>query len=80
MAMTAGELPADRSGADFAAQPQTPKVAMAYQPLGGEAVDAAAQFSREYQGGIGRNMRASEEAYVRVNMKRLGYNVEEATA
>ncbi len=81
MARSVGELPSDNSGANFAGQPKMPKAAMAYQNHGGEAVDQAAHFSREYQSGIGRNMRASEEAYVRINMKRLGFDIEEtATA
>lgn len=80
MAKTAGDFPAGDSGATFAAQPKTPKSAMAFQALGGEAVDAAAMFSKEYQSGIGKTMRASEESYVRVNMKRAGYELEETTA
>ena len=79
MAQNAGDLPTDDSGANFAAQPKTPKSAMAFQALGGEAVDKAAQFAREYQTMSG--MRASEESYVRINMKNIGLEVEEtATA
>jgi len=80
MARTAGDLPADNGGEHFAAQPKTPKSAMAFQALGGEAVDKAAQFSRQYQQMKGR-MRASEESYVTINMRNIGYTLDEtATA
>ena len=51
---------------------------MAFQALGGEAVDKATTFARQYaqlKGGI----RASEAAYVRVNMAHLGFKLEETT-
>tara|TARA_R100000458_G_scaffold11201_1_gene8956 strand:+ start:997 stop:2397 length:1401 start_codon:yes stop_codon:yes gene_type:complete len=78
MANTAGMLPVDNNGEIFSAHPKTPKSAMAFQSLGSEAVDKASQFARQYaelKGGI----RASEEAYVRVNMSHLGFNLEDAT-
>lgn len=78
MASAAGYLPTDSSGENFAAHPKTPKSAMAFQSLGGEAVDKASQFARQYdqlKGGI----RASEEAYVRVNMAHLGFKLEETS-
>mgnify|MGYP003632056050 FL=1 len=78
MASAAGALPVDSNGENFAAHPQTPKSAMAFQSLGGEAVDKASSFARQYaqlKGGI----RASEEAYVRVNMAHLGFKLEETT-
>lgn len=79
MARTAGELPGESdAAARFSGQPKTPKEAMAFQKLGGEAVDKAAAFCREYDQLKG--MRASREAYVRVNMKRAGFVLEEAAA
>lgn len=76
MARTAGELPADNDGEHFSAQPQTPKSAMAFQELGGEAVDKATTFARQYQQMKG--IRASEASYVRINMRHIGYEIEEA--
>jgi hypothetical protein len=78
MAATAGDLPVDDNGENFAAQPKTPKSAMAFQALGGEAVDKAATFAREYKAFNG-SVRASEESYVRTNMKHLGYELEATT-
>tara|TARA_R110000744_G_scaffold101427_2_gene195491 strand:+ start:23 stop:1435 length:1413 start_codon:yes stop_codon:yes gene_type:complete len=78
MASTAGALPVDSNGENFSAHPTTPKSAMAFQALGGEAVDKATTFARQYaqlKGGI----RASEAAYVRVNMAHLGFKLEETT-
>lgn len=79
MARTAGEFPDDDSGENFSAQNKAPASAMKFQSLGGEAVDKATTFARQYSQLKG--IRASEEAYVRTNMKHLGYEVEEtATA
>lgn len=81
MALSAGALPDDDSGENFRAQPSTPKSAMAFQAQGGEAVDKAAVFSREYQQMKGSGIRASEDAYVRVNMKQVhGIELEETAA
>lgn len=81
MARTVGDLPdGGDAGARFSGQPKTPKEAMAFQALGGEAVDKAAAFCREYDQLKKSGMKASREAYVRVNMKRLGYEPEEAAA
>jgi hypothetical protein len=79
MARTVGDLPADSSGANFAAQPNTPAVAMEYQSLGAAAVEAASGFAREYEQ-MGSRMRASVDAYVRINMRQLGYEVEKEAA
>ena len=83
MARTIGDAPASGdAGARFSGQPQTPKEAMAYQALGGEAVDKAASFCREYDQlkKSSASMKASREAYVRINMKRLKYELEEKAA
>ena len=79
MARTIGDLPeGGDAGARFAGQPKTPKEAMAFQKHGGEAVDKAAAFCREYDQLKG--MRASRESYVKINMKRIGFDLEEAAA
>lgn len=75
MAKSAGTLPPGVNPENFSAQPNTPAAAMAYQPLGGEAVDLAASFCREYDSGVGATMRASKESYVQVNMRRLGHEL-----
>lgn len=77
MASMAGALPVNDDGENFAGQPKTPKSAMAYQALGGEAVEKAVAFAREY--GQIPGMRASEDSYVRTNMKHLGYELEAST-
>jgi len=76
MAKVAGNMPADNSGADFAAHPKTPKSAMAFQSLGGEAVDKAAGFAREHAQ-MKSQIRASEESYVKINMARAGFTIED---
>ena len=77
MARMAGEIPDDDSGENFAVHPKTPKSAMAFRSHGGEAVDNAAGYVREYRQMKG--MRASEEAYVATQMKHYhNLEVEEA--
>ena len=76
MASMAGTMPSSDNGESFSAHPTTPKSAMAFQALGGEAVDKATQFARQYDQMKGR-MRASEESYVRVNMKHVGFELDE---
>lgn len=79
MARTVGDLPDNGdAGARFAGQPKTPKEAMDFQKLGSEAVDKAAAFCREYDQLKG--MRASRASYVKINMKKLGFVLEEAAA
>mgnify|MGYP006899563326 FL=1 len=82
MERMAGDIPTDSSGAAFAAQPKTPKSAMAFQALGGEAVDKAAGFARQWHELKTKgNIKASEESYIRFNMRSLGFVLEEtATA
>lgn len=76
MANMAGALPTNDNGDSFSAHPTTPKSAMAFQALGGEAVDKATTFARQYEQMKGR-IRASEESYVRVNMKHVGFELDE---
>lgn len=77
MASMAGDLPPDADGKNFSSHPKTPKSAMAFQALGHEAVDKATQFARQYPQIKG--LRASEDSYVRTNMKALGFEIEETT-
>lgn len=83
MARTVGDLPDTGDvGARFSGQPKTPKEAMAFQACGSEAVDKAAAFCREYDQlkKSSSGMRASREAYVKINMKRLGFEPQEVAA
>ena len=75
MASMVGTLPSGDNGESFSSHPTTPKSAMAFQSLGGEAVDKATQFARQYEQMKGR-IRASEESYVQVNMKHVGYELD----
>ena len=71
MAKTSAPLPSQTGGANFQDHPNVPKVAMAYQKRGEEAVALASQFAREYEQ-FGGRMRASVEAYVQTNMAAKG--------
>lgn len=80
-ALGANPAPLSDDGGDaakFGAQPNTPKSAMPYADKGSDALEKAITFSRQYRQLKG--MRASEEAYVRVNMERAGYTLEEDAA
>lgn len=64
---------------NFKRQPKAPKEALAFHALGDEALEKAIHFARQYDQ-IGGRMRASRESHIRVNMKRLGYELEEEAA
>lgn len=74
LAKSNGVPPEDGGATDFENHPNTPKAAMKFSALGHEAVDHASRLSREYDN-IGRNMRASRESYIAINMRALGYEL-----
>ena len=70
LAQTTGVLPSDNGSADaFYGQTGAPEVAMKYQAMGTDAVDAATGFAREWKSlHEAGHTRMSEDRYVSINM------------
>lgn len=77
MAGAAGILSDDEPNGGFEGSKGMPEIAMKFQAHGTEAVDRATHFCREWDTLRLNGLRTPQENYVKINMKREGFELED---
>lgn len=80
LASSAGPQHEGDDGANFSAQPNTPKAAMPWAGKGSVAFEKAVAFARQAEHHFSGKSAEWKANYVRVNMKREGFQIEENAA